>query len=64
MAFVQLKDDAEATAEEIMAFVNGQVAPYKKLKEVRFVEKMPLLASGKLNRRELNNILEKGEIIK
>ena len=47
-----------------MAFVNGQVAPYKKLKEVRFVEKMPLLASGKLNRRELNNILEKGEIIK
>jgi long-chain acyl-CoA synthetase len=53
VAFVSVKEGAKVTAEELMEFVNGQVAPYKKLREVRFIEKMPLFASGKLNRRAL-----------
>ena len=57
IAFIQLKEGADITPEELMAFVNGQVAPYKKLREVRIVETMPLLATGKLNRRELNKLV-------
>jgi long-chain acyl-CoA synthetase len=57
VAFVSLKEGAKVTAGELMEFVNGQVAPYKKLREVRFIEKMPLFASGKLNRRALMDML-------
>ncbi|MBW1783497.1 MAG: AMP-binding protein, partial [Deltaproteobacteria bacterium] len=57
VAFVQLKEGVEVTPEELMQFVNGQVAPYKKLREIRFIEKIPLLAAGKVNRRELNRML-------
>jgi len=57
VAFVSVKEGAKITAEELMEFVNGQVAPYKKLREIRFIEKMPLFASGKLNRRALVQML-------
>jgi long-chain acyl-CoA synthetase len=57
VAFVLVKEGAKVTAAELMEFVNGQVAPYKKLREIRFVEKMPLFASGKLNRRALIDML-------
>jgi len=57
VAFVSLKEGARVTAGELMEFVNRQVAPYKKLKEIRFIEKMPLFASGKLNRRALIQML-------
>ncbi len=57
VAFVALKEGAKVTAEELMEFVNGQVAPYKKLREVRFIEKMPMFATGKLNRRALIQML-------
>ena len=57
VAFVSLKEGAQVTAEELMEFVNRQVAPYKKLREIRFIEKMPLFASGKLNRRALVQML-------
>jgi len=57
IAFVQLKPGAEATAEEIMSFVNSRVSPYKKLREVIFLETLPMLASGKVNRRQLNDQL-------
>jgi long-chain acyl-CoA synthetase len=57
VAFVSLKEGTRVTAEELMEFVNRQVAPYKKLREIRFIEKMPLFASGKLNRRALIQML-------
>jgi long-chain acyl-CoA synthetase len=57
VAFVALIEGAKVTAEELMEFVNGQVAPYKKLREVRFIGKMPLFATGKLNRRALIQML-------
>jgi long-chain acyl-CoA synthetase len=57
VAFVSLKEGTQVTAGELMEFVNRQVAPYKKLREIRFIEKMPLFASGKLNRRALIQML-------
>ncbi|MEU7279075.1 4-coumarate--CoA ligase family protein [Streptomyces sp. NPDC045431] len=43
----------EPTAGEVMAFVAGKVAPYKKIRRVEFIEGVPRAASGKILRREL-----------
>jgi acyl-CoA synthetase (AMP-forming)/AMP-acid ligase II len=40
-------------AQELMAFVAGQVAPYKKVRSVEFVEEIPKSATGKILRRLL-----------
>jgi acyl-CoA synthetase (AMP-forming)/AMP-acid ligase II len=50
-AYVVLK--GEATAEEIMEFVAKQVAPYKKVRLVEFIDKIPKSPSGKILRRVL-----------
>jgi acyl-CoA synthetase (AMP-forming)/AMP-acid ligase II len=45
--------NTELTAEEIMAWVAGQVAPHKKIRRVEFVEQIPKSLSGKILRRVL-----------
>jgi acyl-CoA synthetase (AMP-forming)/AMP-acid ligase II len=50
-AFVVLR--GEATPDEIIAFVNERVAPYKKIRSVEFIDKIPKSASGKILRRML-----------
>ena len=50
-AFIVKRSDV--TAEEIMAFVAEHVAPFKKVRVVEFIEKVPKSASGKILRREL-----------
>ena len=40
-------------AEELMAYVAKHVAPYKKVREVEFVDEIPKSASGKILRRVL-----------
>jgi acyl-CoA synthetase (AMP-forming)/AMP-acid ligase II len=50
-AFVVLK--GEANADEIMAYVAGRVAPYKKIRQLEFVAQIPKSASGKILRRVL-----------
>ncbi len=52
-AFVVLREGAELSAEAVMAHVASKVAPYKKLREVEFTDKIPKTASGKILRREL-----------
>ncbi|HLB29667.1 MAG TPA: AMP-binding protein [Dehalococcoidia bacterium] len=52
-AFVVLADGAAASPEELMAFVAERVAPYKKLRQVEFVDAIPKSLSGKILRREL-----------
>ncbi|KQV13768.1 AMP-binding protein [Kitasatospora sp. Root107] len=42
-----------ATPEEIMAFVAERVAPYKKLRQVEFIEQIPRTPVGKIQRRAL-----------
>jgi acyl-CoA synthetase (AMP-forming)/AMP-acid ligase II len=50
-AFVVLREDA--TAEELIAFVAARVAPYKKVRQVEFIDRIPKSASGKILRRVL-----------
>jgi long-chain acyl-CoA synthetase len=52
-AFVQLRPNARATADELIAFVKERIADYKRVREVEFIEKVPRTASGKILRREL-----------
>lgn len=50
-AFVVLK--SEASAEAIKEFVAAKVAPYKKIREVEFIDQIPKSLSGKILRRVL-----------
>ena len=52
-AFVVLREGAALCAEDVMAYVEEKVAPYKKVREVDFVEAIPKNPSGKILRREL-----------
>jgi acyl-CoA synthetase (AMP-forming)/AMP-acid ligase II len=52
-AFVVVQGDAELTEAEVMEFVAGQVAPYKKVRQVAFIDAIPKSASGKILRKDL-----------
>jgi acyl-CoA synthetase (AMP-forming)/AMP-acid ligase II len=53
-AFVVTQGDV--TAEELMAFVAAEVAPFKKVRQVEFVEEIPKSVSGKILRRLLRAV--------
>ena len=53
-AFVVPRGDGEdLSADEVMDFVAGRVAPHKKVRAVEFVEAIPKSASGKILRKDL-----------
>ncbi len=52
-AFILLRPDQKVAVEELMRFVEERVAPYKKVREIEFVEAIPKTPSGKILRREL-----------
>lgn len=52
-AFVVAAPDAELTAEDVMTFVAGHVAPHKKVRRVEFIEVVPKSTSGKILRKDL-----------
>jgi long-chain acyl-CoA synthetase len=52
-AYVQLRPNVQATADELIAFVKERISDYKRVREVEFIEKVPRTASGKILRREL-----------
>ncbi len=52
-AFILLRPGHESGREEIMRFVEERVAPYKKVRQIEFVEAIPKTPSGKILRREL-----------
>ncbi|HEX6796136.1 MAG TPA: AMP-binding protein [Ktedonobacterales bacterium] len=58
-AYVALQPDVGAsggrppTADELMAYANGQLAKYKAIRRLVFVENIPKTPSGKILRREL-----------
>jgi 4-coumarate--CoA ligase len=54
-AFVVLKPDTTASADDIMAFVADKVAHYKQVRQVAFVDEIPKSASGKILRRMLRD---------
>ena len=55
VAHVVLRPGSEATPEEIMAFVAGQVAHYKQIRQVVITDTIPKSASGKILRRLLKD---------
>jgi acyl-CoA synthetase (AMP-forming)/AMP-acid ligase II len=54
--FVVLRPGQQTTAEEIIAFVNGKLAGYKKLHYIEFIDAIPKVPSGKILRRELKEL--------
>ncbi|MEU5212014.1 AMP-binding protein [Streptomyces sp. NPDC020742] len=52
-AFVVRAEGARLTADEVIAYVAGKVAPYKKVRRVEFVDSVPRAPTGKILRREL-----------
>ena len=52
-AFVVPMPGVELTADDVMSYVSARVAPYKKIRQVEFIEAVPKAASGKILRREL-----------
>ena len=52
-ACIVRRPGVDVTPEEIMAFVAERVAPYKKIRDVEFLESIPKTASGKILRRDL-----------
>lgn len=48
---------APVGAEDLLAYVNGRVVPYKRVREVRFVDEIPVSASGKILKRLLRDFL-------
>jgi long-chain acyl-CoA synthetase len=57
VAFIQLMPDAQATEEQLMEFINKQVAAYKKIREIRFLDAIPVSAAGKVLKRDLREML-------
>lgn len=55
-AFVVVQPGSEITAEEVMAFVAEHVAPYKKIRQVSFIETIPKSSSGKILRKDLRGL--------
>jgi acyl-CoA synthetase (AMP-forming)/AMP-acid ligase II len=52
-AFVVPTPGAELTEADVMEYVAARVAPYKKIRQVEFIDAVPKAASGKILRREL-----------
>jgi acyl-CoA synthetase (AMP-forming)/AMP-acid ligase II len=52
-AFVVKVSGAELTEREVMDFVADHVAPYKKVRQVEFIDAIPKSASGKILRKDL-----------
>jgi long-chain acyl-CoA synthetase len=52
-AFIVLKDMSTVSKEELLAFVNDKVAPYKAIREVEFRKDLPLSSADKVLKRVL-----------
>ncbi len=52
-AFVVRQSEAELTESEVMDFVASEVAPYKKVRQVEFIDAIPKSVSGKILRKDL-----------
>jgi len=52
-AFVVKQSGAELTEAEVMEFVAAEVAPYKKVRQVAFIDAIPKSTAGKILRKDL-----------
>ncbi|KAF0901009.1 hypothetical protein E2562_037424 [Oryza meyeriana var. granulata] len=58
VAFVVRKSGSTLSCVQVMEYVAKQVAPYKRVRKVIFVEAIPKSAAGKVLRRLLKNMLD------
>jgi len=58
IAFVQVLKGAEVTREELLNHTNSQVAAYKKLRDIIFIDAIPVNLAGKVLKRELRKMLD------
>ncbi|KAK8923805.1 4-coumarate--CoA ligase-like 7 [Platanthera zijinensis] len=56
MAFVVRQPGSKISELDVMDYVANQVAPYKKIRKVAFVNSIPKSAAGKILRKELASI--------
>ena len=54
-AYIVVKEGCQLTEEDIIKFCEGRLAPYKKIREVQFVEEIPKTPVGKVLRRVLRD---------
>jgi acyl-CoA synthetase (AMP-forming)/AMP-acid ligase II len=54
-AFIVVQAGQILTADEVIAFVTEHVAPYKKVRQVEFIDVIPKSSSGKILRKDLRN---------
>lgn len=52
-AFVVVQAGASLTSDDVIAYVAEHVAPYKKVRQVEFIDAIPKSASGKILRKDL-----------
>jgi len=57
-AFVVPSAGVELSQQEVIDHVAAHVAPYKKVREVQFVDEIPKSSSGKIMRRDLRTLAE------
>ncbi|UCD84633.1 MAG: long-chain fatty acid--CoA ligase [Deltaproteobacteria bacterium] len=60
VAFVELKQGVQATGDEILEFTNSKIAHYKKIRDVIFLEAIPVSGAGKVLKKELRERLKQG----
>jgi len=60
-AFIELKDGASATEEELINFCREHMASFKRPKKVVFTD-IPKTATGKMQKFELRRMINDGEI--
>jgi long-chain acyl-CoA synthetase len=53
-AYIVLKEGMAVSPEEILAFVNDKVAPFKAIREVEFRKELPISSAGKVLKRLLS----------
>jgi len=59
-AAVELREGAEADAEDIIAFAKQQIGSVQAPKRVHFLESLPRSAVGKVQRRAVRELTERG----
>jgi len=55
-AWIQLKEDAKATSEEIIDFCKGQITHYKIPRHIDFVTEYPMTITGKIQKFKMRDL--------
>jgi len=57
VAFIELKEGQKIFADDLLEFINSKIAHYKKVREIRFLEKLPVSGVGKILKKEIRKLL-------